>query len=100
MSNFEGNPLDTEMDLSDAGAALLPKETRHKALWRFVSYSLIGVLLFLVPLQWDGQWTIGIGILAMLLKGEIGAYFGGDCACCRCFLRIDDGDGQPVLPNE
>ncbi|WP_188206419.1 YjiH family protein [Alkalibacillus aidingensis] len=32
--------------------------------WRFLIPALIGVLLFLVPVKFDGEFTIGIGILA------------------------------------
>ncbi|AJD92184.1 membrane protein [Jeotgalibacillus malaysiensis] len=39
--------------------------------------SLIGVLLFLVPVKFDGKVTIGLGILADSLQGAIAAYIPG-----------------------
>lgn len=41
---------------------------RQTAFIRFVICSAIGILFFVTPLYWNGQWTIGIGILADLLK--------------------------------
>ncbi|WP_039042055.1 YjiH family protein [Sporosarcina sp. ZBG7A] len=40
------------------------------AVWKFLVPSLIGILLFLVPIKMNGEVTIGVGVLAsMLLKG-------------------------------
>lgn len=44
---------------------------RKTALIKFIICSLIGVLFFLTPIFWDGEWTIGIGVLASLLKSVI-----------------------------
>ncbi len=44
---------------------------RKAAFFKFVGFSFIGILFFMTPLYWDGQWTIGIGILANALKAEI-----------------------------
>lgn len=41
---------------------------RQAAFRQFVICSAIGILFFITPLYWNGQWTIGIGILADLLK--------------------------------
>ncbi|MFC3038761.1 YjiH family protein [Virgibacillus xinjiangensis] len=40
--------------------------------WKFLLPSLIGVLLFLVPIKVDGEFTIGVGILASSLQGAFG----------------------------
>lgn len=47
----------------------IPESARGVAKGKFLFFSLIGVLLFLTPLYWNEKWTIGIGILADLLKG-------------------------------
>ncbi|WP_213422594.1 YjiH family protein [Bhargavaea massiliensis] len=39
------------------------------AAWKFLIPSLIGVLLFLVPIKWNGEITIGIGVMASGLLG-------------------------------
>ncbi len=41
---------------------------------KFVIFSLIGFLLFLTPIKWNGVWTIGIGVLANALKAQIGPW--------------------------
>ncbi|WP_077214884.1 YjiH family protein [Bacillus dakarensis] len=41
---------------------------------KFLIPSLIGVLLFLVPIKFNGEITIGVGILASLLNGYFSAY--------------------------
>ena len=35
---------------------------------QFIIYSLIGVLLFITPLPWNGEWGVGVGILAGIFK--------------------------------
>ncbi|HIW05796.1 MAG TPA: YjiH family protein [Candidatus Ignatzschineria merdigallinarum] len=35
---------------------------------KFIIYSLIGVLLFITPLPWNGEWSVGVGILATILR--------------------------------
>lgn len=49
------------------------RATRKTATVKFIICSLIGVLFFLTPIFWDGEWTIGIGVLASLLKSVISA---------------------------
>ncbi|MCA1055863.1 YjiH family protein [Rossellomorea aquimaris] len=44
------------------------------AYWKFILPSLIGALLFLVPIKFDGQVTIGVGIFASLLNGLISEF--------------------------
>lgn len=48
-----------------------------KQYMKFWLPSLIGVLLFLVPVKFDGKVTIGLGILADSLQGAIAAYIPG-----------------------
>ena len=43
-------------------------ESRASARRKFVIYSLIGVLLFITPLPWNGEWSVGVGILATILR--------------------------------
>jgi nucleoside recognition membrane protein YjiH len=44
---------------------------------RFLTCSLLGILLFLVPVPFDGSITIGVGILAESLQSAFGAYIPG-----------------------
>lgn len=41
---------------------------------RFLLPSLLGILIFLVPIPWDGRITIGIGVVTNWLKDLMGAY--------------------------
>ena len=41
---------------------------------RFLLPSLLGVLVFLTPVTWDGQLTIGIGIITNWIKAIMGDY--------------------------
>ena len=45
----------------------------HTAL-RFVIPSLLGVLIFLTPIPWDGHLTIGIGIITSWVRRLLGDY--------------------------
>ena len=49
----------------------LPEKT---ALLRFILPSSLGVAIFLVPVAWDGELTIGIGIITLWVKALMGAY--------------------------
>src|SRR5690606_15936724 len=42
--------------------------------WKFIIPSLIGSLLFLVPVKFNGEVTIGVGILAALVKSLFNGY--------------------------
>jgi nucleoside recognition membrane protein YjiH len=44
------------------------------AYWKFILPSLLGALLFLVPIKFNGEVTIGVGIFASLLNGLIGGF--------------------------
>ncbi|KAB7704827.1 YjiH family protein [Bacillus aerolatus] len=45
--------------------------------WKFIIPSLIGVLLFLVPVKYDGAVTIGVGIMASFVQSAVGDYLPG-----------------------
>ena len=51
------------------------KFLRSKSFWRFLIPSLIGIFLFVTPLQYKGEPNIPIGILADLLKTFVGEHF-------------------------
>lgn len=58
----------------------IPKEKQalsSSATWKFIIPSLIGALLFLVPVSYDGQITIGVGILASFLLSTFGEWIPG-----------------------
>lgn len=58
----------------------VPKEKQAispSATWKFIIPSLIGALLFLVPVSYDGQITIGVGILASFLLSTFGEWIPG-----------------------
>lgn len=43
--------------------------------WKFVIPSIIGMLLFVIPLPWGGgSLTIGVGYMAALFQGQFGEY--------------------------
>ncbi|MDE4086007.1 YjiH family protein [Planococcus maritimus] len=58
--------------ISKEKQALSPSAT-----WKFIIPSLIGALLFLVPVSYDGQITIGVGILASFLLSTFGEWIPG-----------------------
>lgn len=46
----------------------------RSAAWKFLIPSLIGALLFLVPVSYNGEITIGVGILASYLQTTFGEW--------------------------
>ncbi|MBD7907312.1 YjiH family protein [Sporosarcina gallistercoris] len=50
------------------------KTSSKNAVWKFLIPSLIGVLLFLVPIKVNGEVTIGVGVLASFLLESAGDY--------------------------
>lgn len=62
MSDKITESIDTTEDLT------IPVSQQGQAKAKFIIFSIIGILLFLTPLLWDGKWTIGIGILADGIK--------------------------------
>lgn len=48
-------------------------EQYRSARQKFMIYSLIGVLLFITPLPWNGDWSVGVGILAGILRSLLPA---------------------------
>ena len=42
--------------------------------WRFLLPSFLGVLIFLTPIRWNGNFTIGIGIIVAWAKSLLGDY--------------------------
>ena len=46
----------------------------NKTKLRFVLPSLLGVLVFLIPVPWDGRLTIGVGIVTRWIKTLMGGY--------------------------
>lgn len=58
-------------NLSGADNIQLTEAQKPAAKRRFIAFSLVGILMFLTPLYWSGKWTIGIGILADLLKSVV-----------------------------
>lgn len=62
---------DSILEIEDLSEVTVMSQSRKKALSKFVICSLIGVLFFLTPIYWAGEWTIGIGVLASILKSSI-----------------------------
>lgn len=48
--------------------------TLNKNSARFVIPSLLGILIFLTPITWDGKLTIGIGIITGWVRAAMGDY--------------------------
>lgn len=63
-----------DRDFEEEGSIPVPKAERAAAFKKFISYSAIGVALFLIPIYWHNQWAIGVTILANILKGYIKTY--------------------------
>ena len=57
------------------------------ALLRFLIPSLIGCMMFLVPLSVDGNITIGMGILADAIKNSVDSYL----VAAIAYLTLIDG---------
>lgn len=53
------------------------QQAASESYWKFIIPSLIGVLLFLVPVKYDGAVTIGVGIMASFVQSAIGGYLPG-----------------------
>ncbi|MGL5694942.1 MAG: hypothetical protein ACRCXA_12750, partial [Peptostreptococcaceae bacterium] len=51
-----------------------PKEYTVKEIINFIIPSIIGIILFLLPLNYGGKINIGIGYLADLFKSNFGEY--------------------------
>lgn len=47
---------------------------QHKGLWKFILPSLIGMLLFMTPVPYDGAVTIPVAILAKSFKALLGEH--------------------------
>lgn len=46
----------------------------QKELWRFVIPSVLGLLLFIIPLPYRGNFSIGVGMMASEAKNWVGSY--------------------------
>ncbi|MFC0525557.1 YjiH family protein [Pontibacillus salicampi] len=46
-----------------------PQSMKNKGIWKFLLPSLLGILLFLVPIPFQGKITIGVGIFAEYIQG-------------------------------
>lgn len=55
-----------------AYAVISDNPSRRKGFLRFVFWSLIGILLFMTPIQWHGKTTILIGLLGDELGNAVG----------------------------
>ena len=45
----------------------------------FLVPSIIGIILFMIPVQYDGSWTIVVKIIADMISGAIGEFLPGLC---------------------
>ncbi len=55
---------------------LMPEEpaVRRADMWKFIIPSLLGVLLFLIPIPFGGKITIGVGVFAETFQGAFENY--------------------------
>ncbi|MCI6012569.1 MAG: hypothetical protein MRZ97_07220 [Firmicutes bacterium] len=53
----------------------------RKELMRFVIPSILGLFLFIIPLPYKGDFSIGVGMMASETKAAIGQYL-------PCFMMI------------
>lgn len=50
------------------------ESNRSKLMVKFIVPSVIGILLFMIPVKYDGSWTICVKILADFIGGAIGGF--------------------------
>lgn len=48
------------------------ESNRSKLMVKFIVPSVIGILLFMIPVKYNGDWTICVKILADFIGGAIG----------------------------
>ena len=94
-------------DLSGADHIPVPAAARPAAMRKFILFSCIGILMFLIPIHWDGKWTIGLGILADALKSVIQDYLPLLATCalaghlyCGQLCRFDPHCGRTQAQME
>ena len=51
-----------------------PIMSDRKRLLRFLLPSVLGAFFFLLPVRYDGGWTIPMGVLSGLLTEHVGSY--------------------------
>lgn len=49
------------------------ESNRSKLMVKFIVPSIIGIILFMIPIKYDGSWTICVKILADFIGGAIGS---------------------------
>ncbi|WP_422122447.1 YjiH family protein [Planococcus sp. X10-3] len=74
--------------------AISPADT-----WKFLIPSLIGALLFLCPIPYQGEVTIGVGILASFLLSTFGAVIPGFILFLLGFSAIGSVVGTVLKPT-
>lgn len=52
----------------------LPRSTMTRTKLQFILPSLLGMLTFLTPIRWDGDLTIGIGVITGWIKNLLGVH--------------------------
>ena len=56
------------------------KSTNQGSVAGFIIPSVLGILLFMIPIQFEGSWTIVVKILADIINKSIGEYLPILCA--------------------
>lgn len=91
----------TEAETGDGAEKNVSKEVSRVPLWKFILPSVSGILFFMVPVRYDGGWTLPVKILANLISQRIGEFLPILCAaivtvsgfltvvlpCCRRYLE-------------
>lgn len=67
--------------LAEVSEPVLTAAERASGMRKFIVFSLIGVLMFLTPLYWDGKWTIGLGIAADSVRAVVKPYLPLTAVC-------------------
>lgn len=55
---------------------------------KFIIFSLLGIILYLVPVTYNGKITIGVGIFAEYFQGLLEGYLPGFMTVIFCFSTI------------
>ena len=54
-------------------------DKKQGSLAGFLVPSIVGIILFMIPIQYDGSWTIVVKIIADMISNAIGDYLPGLC---------------------
>ena len=63
-------------------------ENKNKSIAKFLIPSIIGIILFMIPIHYDGQWTIFVKILADKIGAGMASVLPGLCVAIVTFSAV------------